>query len=46
MSTALRVLDLFSCAGGAAMGYHRAGYTVDGCDLADRPNYPFSAAPG
>ncbi|WP_328479502.1 DNA methylase [Streptomyces sp. NBC_00377] len=41
MSTALRVLDLFSCAGGAAMGYHRAGYTVDGCDLADRPNYPF-----
>ncbi|MGQ5591948.1 DNA methylase [Streptomyces sp. ESR1.13] len=38
----LRVLDLFSCAGGAAMGYHRAGYTVDGCDIADRPRYPFA----
>ncbi|MFB7546054.1 DNA methylase [Streptomyces sp. NPDC056154] len=36
-----RVLDLFSCAGGAAMGYHRAGFEVDGCDIADRPNYPF-----
>jgi hypothetical protein len=37
-----RLLDLFSCAGGAAMGYHRAGFSVDGCDIADRPNYPFS----
>ncbi|MFI1925749.1 DNA methylase [Streptomyces sp. NBC_00377] len=36
-----RLLDLFSCAGGAAMGYHRAGFAVDGCDVADRPNYPF-----
>ncbi|MFF1438583.1 DNA methylase [Streptomyces sp. NPDC058295] len=36
-----RVLDLFSCAGGAAVGYHRAGFDVDGCDLADRSNYPF-----
>ncbi|MFC5808609.1 DNA methylase [Streptomyces heilongjiangensis] len=36
-----RLLDLFSCAGGAAMGYHRAGFAVDGCDIADRPNYPF-----
>ncbi|MFD4140244.1 DNA methylase [Streptomyces sp. NPDC058572] len=35
------LLDLFSCAGGAAMGYHRAGFTVHGCDIADRPNYPF-----
>ncbi|MFS8203276.1 DNA methylase (plasmid) [Streptomyces sp. CWNU-52B] len=37
-----RVLDLFSCAGGAAMGYHRAGYEVDGCDIAERPRYPFT----
>ncbi|WP_395758642.1 DNA methylase [Streptomyces althioticus] len=37
-----RVLDLFCCAGGAATGYHRAGFTVDGCDIADRPRYPFA----
>ncbi|MDW4907440.1 DNA methylase [Streptomyces sp. ADMS] len=36
-----RLLDLFSCAGGAATGYQRAGFEVDGCDIADRPNYPF-----
>lgn len=36
------LLDLFSCAGGAAMGYARAGFTVHGCDIADRPNYPFT----
>ncbi|MEU6528351.1 DNA methylase [Streptomyces sp. NPDC046928] len=35
------LLDLFSCAGGAAMGYARAGFTVHGCDIANRPNYPF-----
>ncbi|UXY20751.1 DNA methylase [Streptomyces cynarae] len=36
-----RLLDLFSCAGGAAAGYARAGFDVDGCDVAHRPNYPF-----
>ncbi|WP_458244158.1 DNA methylase [Streptomyces sp. MAI_2237] len=36
-----RLLDLFSCAGGAGTGYHRAGFAVDGCDIAARPNYPF-----
>ncbi|MFJ9117423.1 DNA methylase [Streptomyces sp. NPDC102394] len=35
------LLDLFSCAGGAAVGYARAGFRVRGCDLANRPNYPF-----
>ncbi|MFF0726815.1 DNA methylase [Streptomyces sp. NPDC004134] len=35
------LLDLFSCAGGAAAGYARAGFEVRGCDIADRPNYPF-----
>ncbi|WP_405586125.1 DNA methylase [Streptomyces sp. NBC_01190] len=37
-----RLLDLFCCAGGAATGYHRAGFDVDGIDHTDRPNYPFT----
>ncbi|MEU2976624.1 DNA methylase [Streptomyces hirsutus] len=36
-----RLLDLFCCSGGAGTGYARAGFDVDGCDIADRPNYPF-----
>ncbi|MEV7505818.1 DNA methylase [Streptomyces sp. NPDC093018] len=37
-----RVLDLFSCSGGAGKGYNLAGFEVDGCGIADRPRYPFA----
>lgn len=38
----MKLLDLYSGAGGASVGYYRAGFTdITGVDIVNQPHYPF-----
>jgi DNA (cytosine-5)-methyltransferase 1 len=40
------IVDLYCCAGGAAKGYHQAGFEVVGIDKEPQPNYPYEFIKG
>lgn len=40
------LIDAFCCAGGAAVGYYRAGFDILGFDINPQPNYPFDFIQG
>lgn len=44
--TAVKLLDLFCCAGGAAKGYADAGFEIIGVDRDPQPNYPYEFIQG
>lgn len=37
-----RLLDICCCQGGAARGYHDAGFDITGIDTEPQPNYPYT----
>lgn len=46
MDRKFKILDLYCCAGGAAVGYAQAGFKVVGIDRDEQPEYPFTFIKG